>query len=144
MNSSLQQPKLLLAVYPLQGAAAPARRERRPGYANKRPGVPAMRISSQVVFPSTLALLPHQDGKAPIPSAAKRIFAAVGNVQEAILILVVLVHVRHQRGCARPALQSAKLGQHRSTAWSATKHSVSADIATQRCSHPSKLKLASR
>ncbi len=36
-------------------------------------------------------------------SAAKRVLAAVGDVQEAVLVLVVFVHVGHERGCGRAA-----------------------------------------
>lgn len=32
-------------------------------------------------------------------SAAKGVLAAVGNVQEAILILVILIHIGHERRC---------------------------------------------
>ncbi len=32
-------------------------------------------------------------------SAAKGVFAAVGNVQEAILVLVILINIRHERRC---------------------------------------------
>lgn len=33
------------------------------------------------------------------PSAAKGVLAAVGNVQETILILMILIHVRHEGRC---------------------------------------------
>ena len=39
--------------------------------------------------------------KARSPSAAKGVLATVGDVQEAILILVVLIHIRHERSCTK-------------------------------------------
>jgi len=36
-------------------------------------------------------------------SAAKRVLAAVGDVQEAVLVLVILVHVGHEGGCGTAA-----------------------------------------
>lgn len=33
------------------------------------------------------------------PASAKRIFAGVGDVEEVVFVLVVGIHVRHQRGC---------------------------------------------
>lgn len=39
------------------------------------------------------------DGRRNKCSAAKGVFTTVGNVQEAVLVLVILIHIRHESGC---------------------------------------------